>query len=467
MAQAGQAADKFHARVNKAGGGITNLFKRTPELKAQRALTHFADSLASGDISGAISGLAGHMGVLGIAAGVGIGVAVEVFGKLHEAITRVTTAQSALDEVLLSPAKLVGAASGVAGLVSHLQAAHKATVELQAASSSKWGMIAMAYKNAMPKMFGGGGGNFNDTGAEELAGVKSGSDEQRATGQQLVKQENLDRLEAAAHARRESRLLDSPDDKKLAVQMAAIEKIHALEEGFSKKKAEILLQEHTLQTGVGRKRIEIAKQESDIQLRGIKAVEAAGLRSAALKDRDDAKGARLDDAHLEMSERIAALQRKGLAGDDLKRVTAAEKIKDLDAQIADEPSDFKKRQLQVQRSNLITEAHGIPDAEASKNPFAFGTAANRGFDSQFGAGGFDKRNIEDSLGFGGLARGSMDRGESLTPEAALLNSGTTPKQIADYQTNVGPLGGKGAQDAGVKAAVEEQTKFLQSVWGEK
>jgi hypothetical protein len=472
MAQAGQAADKFHDRVNKAGGGITGLFKRTPEFKAQRAFTHFADSLASGDVQGAISNLTGHMSGFGLAAGVGIGVAIEVFSKLHDAITRVNTAQSSLNEVLLSPAKLVGAAGGVAGLTSHLQAAHKATEELQSASSSKWGMIAMAYKNALPKMFGGGGGNFNDTGASELAGVQSGFAEQRTTGSQLVKQENMDRLEAAAHARRESRLLDSPDDKKLAIQMATIEKIHSLEEGFSKKKAEILLQEHTLQTGVGRKRIGIAEQEFDIQLGGIKAVEAAGLKqintTAALKDRDDAKSARLDDAHLAMATRIAALQHKGLAGNDLKRVQAAEGIKDLDEQIKNEPSDFKKGQLQLQRSNLINEAHALPaDAAGPSNPFPFGTAANRGFDSEFGYQGFTKRHVEDSLGFGGLARGSIDRGESQTPEDALLKAGISQEEISNYKTNVGPLGGAADKDSAVAAAVREQTNFLKTVWAEK
>jgi hypothetical protein len=155
-----------------------------------------------------------------------------------------------------------------------------------------------------------------------------------------------------------------------------------------------------------------------------------------------------------------------LAGDSLKIVRAGLEIKSLDDQIANETSPSAKRALQLQRLQKVNEAHGHL-APSPSNPFPFGTIASRGWESQFAYGGFAKRGIEDSLAFGGFADQSIKNGDSLTPEQALLNTGTSASDIAGYRKNVGALPGEqGSESPDVVAAIQDLSSRIEKYWGQ-
>ena len=83
--RAEQRAQTFAGRVHAALGSA---FKRTPDLRAERALSGFTANLASGDIQGALLGVTERLSGLGLAAGVGVGAAVAIFAESTRAVRR-------------------------------------------------------------------------------------------------------------------------------------------------------------------------------------------------------------------------------------------------------------------------------------------------------------------------------------------------------------------------------------------
>lgn len=89
LSRAGAATQSFEAR-------LTSLFRRSPHMRAERAIDAFAQRLAAGDITGALESIAAKMTGLGLVAGVvfsTIGAfavkAVEDMKALHKAISNV------------------------------------------------------------------------------------------------------------------------------------------------------------------------------------------------------------------------------------------------------------------------------------------------------------------------------------------------------------------------------------------
>jgi hypothetical protein len=208
------------------------------------------------------------------------------------------------------------------------------------------------------------------------------------------------------------------------------------------------------------------KAKGGMTAKAFREADEAISEDAELSIRQIKKKVNLKESSLKMEERIAALQHKGLAGDSLKIVRAGLEIKSLDDQIANETSPSAKRALQLQRLQKVNEAHGHL-APSPSNPFPFGTIASRGWESQFAYGGFAKRGIEDSLAFGGFADQSIKNGDSLTPEQALLNTGTSASDIAGYRKNVGALPGEqGSESPDVVAAIQDLSSRIEKYWGQ-
>src|SRR5262245_54028728 len=77
MAGMGQAERRAKGFESTVGG----LFRRSPFQRAEDTLTQFVSQLGSGNVIGAVSGLAARFSGLGLAATVGVGVALEYLGK--------------------------------------------------------------------------------------------------------------------------------------------------------------------------------------------------------------------------------------------------------------------------------------------------------------------------------------------------------------------------------------------------
>src|SRR5262245_58569106 len=80
MGQAERRAKSFESTV----GG---LFRRSPFQRAESALTDFALTLGSGNVIGAVQGLSARFSGLGLAASVGVGVAIGVFKKFSDQVS--------------------------------------------------------------------------------------------------------------------------------------------------------------------------------------------------------------------------------------------------------------------------------------------------------------------------------------------------------------------------------------------
>lgn len=449
MQRAGNTADKFTSRINHASNGFTNLFKRSPNLRAERALSGFFERAASGDIVGAISQISGRMTGLGIVAGVAIGAGVEIFQKFVESVKATDAASGKLYNTLAG----IGGVRGPEEISKQFHDIAAQTDDLIQKANTFSSQAGRVFLSSVDHVLG-------------TKNIKKGTDPNlaiaaglRAEGQAL-KDENSASF-ADFFARAQSSKVGERQAGAEKIKLDLARKLNVIDKAQGKFQAQFfspdvvdkidpierdkLIKESREQTTVKKA---IARREADESLRSLN------------------KKADLTESRLKMEEKIAALQHKGLAGDDLKRVRAGLEIKNLDEQIASEINPDAKRRLKLQRDQKVNETHNLFTPPKSKNPFPFGTMNSRNFESQFGFFGSTKRGIEDSLDFGGFAKRSIENGDSLTPEQALLNTGTSAADIAAYRKNVGDLPGEKEQSSSdVVAAVEKVNETMKKVWG--
>lgn len=119
--RAEQRAQTFAGRVHAALGSA---FKRTPDLRAERALSGFTANLASGDIQGALLGVTERLSGLGLAAGVGVGAAVAIFAKAQEQFDAMAKSVDKLKLDLARPLSLQ-AALGTEGINKEIETTTK------------------------------------------------------------------------------------------------------------------------------------------------------------------------------------------------------------------------------------------------------------------------------------------------------------------------------------------------------
>lgn len=429
MRRAANTSDQFQRKLNGASNSFTNLFKRSPNMRAERALSGFFERAASGDIAGALTQISGRMTGLGIVAGVAIGAGVEIFQKFKQQIDATREAHAALQlEMNKRPLSTVLSLSGE-GMEQALQTREKLAEDLRKKSESSFGSQLFAGLQATPNTLLG-------------RDVESGEKE-RVQAQLDLNKETVEG----------KRIMEAQAD--LANTMLGIRRQELEGDERSAQIALIVLKAEQERA---------ALKSKGLTAKAFRSQDETISENAELSIRQINKRAALTESRLKMEEKIARLQHQGLAGADLKRVRAGLEIQSLDEQIKNETSPERKRELQLQRSQKVTEAHGLLAAAGPSNPFPFGTTASRGFESQFGASGFARRGIEDSLGFGGLARRSIESGQSLTPEEALLKTGTSPADIAGFKKNVGDLPGGASQDAQVLQALTDIKNIIETAW---
>lgn len=430
MRRAGNTADQFTNRIDRASRGFTQLFRRSPDRRAELALSNLGASLVSGDLAGAVSSFAHRMSGLGLVAGVAVGAAAAVFEKFHKQIEETRQAQEALQaEMIKRPLSIVSQLSDE-GMAQALEGRQKARQDLTQKSQKTFGSeIAETF---MSMIAGPGMGGSQKEGKERL-------DEQKDINKVSGEEQTI-----------------MADRAKLAEKLLAIKKQELSGDERGAELAKI-----ALQTEQARAAIKLKGLPHDVEARFEKNI----LQNEELSIKEADQKANNKEINLQFQERMAQVQRDGLAGDDLKKARLAFEINDIKERVATEPNSMTRRELKVQRMEKENELRLLTPRQPARNQFPFGTAASRSFESEFGEGGFTRRNIEDSLGFGGLARRSMERGESLTPEEALLKSGSaTADKIAGFRKNVGDLPSGPGQSPDVVAAIQKLTTLIESVW---
>lgn len=513
MRRAGETADGFTNRINRASEGFQSLFKRTPGRRAQLALTGLASSIASGDIEGGLAQIAHRMTGLGLAAGVGIGVAAALFAKFHKQIEETEAAHEALRlEMVKHPLSNITSLSGE-GMEHALQTRQKLVEDLQQKSEHTLGSELFAGLQGVNPKYA-----FGAVEESEKERLQTQLDINRATveGKQImlahaslmermvgIRQQELegdseiaamakatletDQQRAALKGKNLSRAAFEIEDRALQDNLALQRR--QIEEQHRSARARIAMETHLadfqnkhgdgIETKRERLKGEIGFLKQQIQDEGDPEKRGRLILERKEKENEEAslnKQKALKEAQLKMEERIAELQHRGpgtrystgtpLSGDDLKRVRAGLEIKNLDEQIASEKDPLAKRALQLERRQKANEAHDLLEP-AIKNPFPYGTSASRDFERQFGYSGFARRGIEDSLGFGGLARASIERGESLTPEEALLKTGTSAADIAGFRKNVGDLPGEKSGDPALLGVMTEIRNIIEEAWAKE
>jgi hypothetical protein len=413
MRRAGSTADQFTSRIQKAHTGFTGMFKRSPDMRAERAMSGFVERIVQGDVAGGIAQISSRMTGLGLVAGVAIIAGVEVFKKFKEQIDATREAHSALQmEMLKRPLSTVTSLSSE-GMEQALQTREKLATDLRTKSEHTFGS----------EIFEAGQSLLNMPGANFAAGAgKERIQEQKTLNEETMESKKIMAAQAA-----------------LAMTLLGIRRQELTGDERQAEIAKIILlaeQQRAALKGKG------------LTAKAFNAADEAISENAELSITQLNKKAALTEGRLKMEEKIAKLQHEGLTGADLKKTRTALELQSLDQQIAGEASPEKKRELQLQRLQKSNELRGLSPRSASANPFPSGSIAGRGFESEYGYQGFTKRHVEDSLGFGGLARRSMENGESLTPEEALLKTkSASAEEIAGYKKNVGNLPGAESSEA--------------------
>lgn len=383
MNEAEKIAQKGASNVQNK---FLSIFKRSPNMRAERAFSGLAQSLASGDIAGGIESITARMTGLGVVAGVAIGAGVAIFMKFKEQIDAAKEAHAQLEqEMLKRPISVVTKLSSEGmeqALQKREQLADEVRKKTEASATASQGMqIAQNVANLLGMPFGSHL-DFADKGQKERIQAQKDVNKSEVEAKEIM----LAQAEVLEQIGRQKRIELSGDERNANIAKIMLET----------EQARAALQAK----GVTNK----AFNEADEALSA-----NAELMITAEKRRADIK-----EQSLAIEEKMAKLIRGGLSTDEQKKVRAGLELKMLDSQIGSEESPIKKRALQLQRQQKENEIRGMSKPAAS-NPFAFGTAANRNFESdQGGFGTIAQRSKEtaDASQFGSLGNASMLRGES-------------------------------------------------------
>lgn len=432
MRRAGDTADKFKGRIDRASHGFESLFKKTPHRRTELAISGLVSSLASGDLAGAVTGFTARMTGLGLGIGVAVGAGLEIFEKFHESIKATTADTEALEKELKKPVSLIAGLSpqGIDEQASKVKAVYDKMIADHSTFINK---LAREPKSLLA-LLGPIGMAFSlDRGKGEI-------------GQTREEQDALNRLHTLQKEAGKSVLERAQGLRTNAgdSQQSALTELY-----FKSREAEAAI---NMEGGKGR----------DDKIKALKIDEERLTDEIVHRNEVRQRENDFTERQLKFEER---LQRAGVSISDEKKkqLKLVNELDQINAALAD-PATTADEKVGLRLNKHQTENELRATAPRSRNPFPFGTTASRAFESQFGFSGFTRRGIEDSLGFGGLARGSIERGESLTPEEALLKTGTSANDIAAFKKNVGDLPGTDSKSQDVVGAVQHLETELLKAW---
>jgi hypothetical protein len=385
MRRAGNTAEQFTGRVNHASNAFTNIFKRSPNMRAERALSGFFERAASGDIAGAIQQISGRMTGLGIVAGVAIGAGVAIFEKFKSQIDETRAAHEALQtEMARRPLATITSLSSE-GMEQALQAREKLAEDLRKKGEHTLGSELFAGLQTSPN-------DFLDRGAPK-------SEQERMQAQKDLNRETVEGKKIMLA------------QAELAVTMLGLRRQELEGDERSAKIAQVILEAEQKRA---------ALKGKGITAKAFAVADEAISENAELTVRQINKQADGRERSLKAEEKMIKFVREGASIEDQKKLRGGLDIELLDKQIATEQSPLLKRALKVQRDQKINEMHGLFTV-APKNPFAFGTAAARNFETNdpkaFGSLAQRTAQQNDPLAFGSLANSAMNRGDTPLVEA--------------------------------------------------
>lgn len=379
--RAEKRAATFGGRVEAT---FNNLFRRTPGRRAEKALTGLVGDIATGSLSQGIMSFAGRLTGLGLAAGVGVGVAIELFDKLYDSVKEVRAAHEGLRQQMNKPISLLGglSAEGIGEQTNQLQAAMEKLREVQ--QSFTHGVAGYLSDFAHQK------GNIitnPDFGKSQMSEAREAIDVQQRINQ-LQRERGKIELEQAS-----ARKTTKGDETQFALS----------ELYFKSRQAEAAVR---LEGGKG----------VDDRLKAIKTAEED------LTDEIVHRG-EVREAEFKTAEKLLKLERSNVPADKKKALAASISLDAINQQLSSpDISVSEKRSLTLQKLKGEMELRDL--TQNPRNKFAFGTIAARDADNEQGFGSIAQRNrdMNDSSVWGSLGASAMNRGESAqnSPGTAII-----------------------------------------------
>lgn len=362
--RAEKRAQGFGQRVESSFQGM---FKRTPGRRAERALGGLLGDIATGNAAQGIAMFAGKLTGLGLAAGVGIGAAVELFSTLHQSITEVGKAQDDLDKQMSHPVNLTSI-EGLGKAIDNLR---------EKQGTFTHGLTGYLYDIAHQK----GAQGLTDLG-------KSGLEEEKDISAAIAKRQDAERLRGRTELVRAnvlSSLESDPQRKALAEMRFKFEdrrkELMASPDKGSRQRLEALDAEQN----VAEKNFKLSKRTSDIKL--------------------------------DAEEKIQRLIGKGLSKDDEKKSRALTELEVLKAEIAGTPSGSAEgRRLKIAKTAKENEirSFGQP-TNPNENPFQFGTLSASDFERQQ-----DTAKFNSNFASFGIPQQEQDKKGPAAPNAEVV-----------------------------------------------
>lgn len=336
--------------ANNVQSKFLSIFKRSPNMRAERAFSGLAQSLASGDIAGGIESITARMTGLGVVAGVAIGAGVAIFMKFKEEIDSAREASEALDAQLLKrPTSNVSKLSSE-GIQQELQTRQKLIedAEKKAAGSSTASKIWAGLQSPIAALTGG----LVNTGAEE------------ADKKRLETDKTINKTIA--------------ENKELMLAQSAL-----ISEMVTQKSMELSGDERGAR--IAQIMLETEQKRAALRLSGItnKAFESSDeslSRNAELMIQAENKRADAKERSMAVEEKIAKLIRGGLTPADEKKVRAGLELQGITNQLSGENSPQQRRALLLQKAQKENEIRSFNKPEISANPFQENTISSRDFE---------------------------------------------------------------------------------------
>jgi hypothetical protein len=418
MRRAGNTADQFTNRIGKAQSGFVGMFKRSPDMRAERAMSGFVERIVQGDIAGGLMQISSRMTGLGLVTGVAIIAGVAVFKKFEEQIAAADAAAKTLGNTLALPQGVMGAEA----ISKRFEEVAKQVDDLTAKSQTMGARVG----NFLEKF-------VNPALGTPSKGTGAGTDKEIVSG--LREEAGLLDKRAAADAQQlafKERILGVGEEQAkieklnydLSVKQSAIdtESARFKQELFDKVRAGKLsgderdkLLAASEQSANARK--QTIKDEGDLEIFGIKKKEAATERSVSAQ------------------EKFAKLASSGLSPDQEKKLKLAIEMRGLDEQIKTEADPLAKRGLVAQKR--------IKEHELGMMP---------GDVSPLSGEWWKRKNA----------------GEFTDVNSALAGAGLNQAQINKFgpgPESMSPRAGEHATGADVVASVDKLRDLMERVWG--
>lgn len=374
IVRAEKRAQTFAGRAERS---FSQLFKRSPHMRAERAVDALVGNLASGDVAGGIAHLAGRISGLGLGVGVAIGAGVEIFSKLKTSVDEVREAHEKLDAQMRRPLNIISNLSS-GELKQAIQSLGADIDDFQKKVESGPHNTTNLFKDVF----------FGGLGAAGTSDIKDQIDlnaarERKATMERTAGRNELRRQNVIAGI--------GNDPKRVALAEARLkieEEIASIQAGPQDKGARDKIAALNVQYDQLNKNYDLSKK-------------------AAEQEFEDAK-------------KLLGIKKLGATPEEEKKLEVGLKLQSVNRQLErTDLSPEEKRSLTLQKMGLENDALQFkPKDTAPKNPFAYGTLAARNWEDENGRWGSlatANKETNDPTAYGSLAWNAVQRGEAPMP----------------------------------------------------